>query len=82
MVSPSYLNSLASSVDARSAVSVAAACRLFDEARYRDAAAEFEWASDLYGSAGREEQSGISRRAMERARKVHAAQASIWDQHP
>jgi len=56
--------------------------RLFDEARYRDAAAEFEWASDLYVSAGREEQSGISRRAMERARKVHAAQASIWDQHP
>ena len=29
--------------------------RLFDEARYRDAAAEFEWAGDLYRSASQRE---------------------------
>lgn len=29
--------------------------RLFDEARYREAAAEFEWARDLYRSAGQRE---------------------------
>lgn len=29
--------------------------RLFDEARYRDAAAEFEWARDLFRSSGRSE---------------------------
>lgn len=56
--------------------------RLFDEARYREAAAEFEWASDLYRSAGRKEPSGVSRQAMERAQKVHAEQASIWSRHP
>jgi hypothetical protein len=56
--------------------------RLFDEARYRDAAAKFEWASDLYRSAGREELSGISRQAMERARQVHVEQASMWSRHP
>ena len=26
--------------------------RLFDEARYRDAAAEFQWAADLYRVSG------------------------------
>jgi tetratricopeptide (TPR) repeat protein len=52
--------------------------RLFDEAKYRDAAAEFEWASDLYRASGRQELSGISRQAMKRARQVHAHQAYIW----
>jgi tetratricopeptide (TPR) repeat protein len=47
--------------------------RLFDEARYRDAAAEFEWASDLYRVTGREHLSRMSRQAMERARQAHAA---------
>lgn len=47
--------------------------RLFDEARYRDAAAEFEWASDLYRVAGREDLAAVSRKAMRRAREVHAA---------
>lgn len=46
--------------------------RLFDEARYRDAAAEFEWASDLYRVTGREQLSKMSRQAMERARQAHA----------
>jgi tetratricopeptide (TPR) repeat protein len=53
--------------------------RLFDEARYRDAAAEFEWASDLYRAAGSKELSGLSYQAMERARQVHAHQANFWD---
>lgn len=53
--------------------------RLFDEARYRDAAAEFEWASDLYRATGRKELSALSRQAMKRARQVHAHQAKIWD---
>ena len=57
--------------------------RLFDEARYRDAATEFEWASDLYRAAGCKELSGISRQAMERAHQVHAHQANDWDTaHP
>lgn len=57
--------------------------RLFDEARYRDAAAEFEWASDLYRAAGNKELAGISRQAMQRARQVHAHQANVWDTtHP
>jgi hypothetical protein len=42
--------------------------RLFDEARYRDAAAEFEWAHDLYRTAGRERLAEASRHAMLRAR--------------
>jgi hypothetical protein len=52
--------------------------RLFDEARYRDAATEFEWASDLYQASGHPELSGISRQAMKRARQVHAHQANTW----
>jgi hypothetical protein len=57
--------------------------RLFDEARYRDAAAEFEWASDLYRATGRQERSGVSRQAMKRALQVHAHQANVWDTgHP
>lgn len=45
--------------------------RLFDEARYRDAAAEFEWACDLYRVAGRDHMAKVSWRAMQRAREVH-----------
>ena len=44
--------------------------RLFDEARYRDAAAEFEWASDLYRSSGRDRLAAVSRQAMTRAREI------------
>jgi len=35
--------------------------RLFDEARYRDAAAEFQWASDLYRVSGRQERAEPSK---------------------
>ncbi|MDD1478599.1 MULTISPECIES: hypothetical protein [unclassified Arthrobacter] len=49
--------------------------RLFDEARYRDAAAEFEWAQDLYRAAGRERLARDSARAMDRAREVYAQAA-------
>lgn len=45
--------------------------RLFDEARYRDAAAEFEWASDLFRTSGRDRAATASRQAMERARENH-----------
>jgi tetratricopeptide (TPR) repeat protein len=44
--------------------------RLFDEARYRDAAAEFEWAHDLYRTSGRDRLAGLSRRCMNRTREV------------
>ena len=44
--------------------------RLFNEARYRDAAAEFQWASDLYRVSGRHEQAERSRQAMERSREL------------
>lgn len=45
--------------------------RLFDEARYRDAAAEFEWARDLYRSAGyREHLARACQQALDRAREL------------
>lgn len=44
--------------------------RLFDEARYRDAAAEFEWAHDLYRTAGRIRLAEASHQAMCRARQL------------
>lgn len=44
--------------------------RLFDEARYSDAAAEFEWAHDLYRAVGRERLAVVSLHALRRARKV------------
>lgn len=47
--------------------------RLFDEARYADAAAEFEWAYDLYRTAGRARLAEASRQAMIRARQVAGA---------
>lgn len=47
--------------------------RLFDEARYRDAAAEFEWARDLFRSSGRSEaQIRASDQALIRARELAA----------
>jgi tetratricopeptide (TPR) repeat protein len=42
----------------------------FDEARYRDAAAEFEWAGDLYRTSGRDQLAKVSRQAMKRAREI------------
>jgi tetratricopeptide (TPR) repeat protein len=54
--------------------------RLFDEARYRDAAAEFQWAADLYRVSGRQQLAEQSRQAMQRSYQVHAQQ---WAQaHP
>ncbi|WP_139204866.1 hypothetical protein [Arthrobacter sp. OV608] len=44
--------------------------RLFDEARYRDAAAEFEWAHDLYRTAGRARPAKAAHQAMLRARQL------------
>lgn len=46
--------------------------RFFDEARYRDAAAELEWAYDLYRAAGRERLARLCLPALERAREVLA----------
>lgn len=52
--------------------------RLFDEAHYRDAAAEFEWAHDLYRTAGRDRLARLSLRCMNRARQVQTqAHSSI-----
>jgi hypothetical protein len=47
--------------------------RFFDEGRYRDAAAEFAWASDLYRAAGHERLARVCRQALERTRRVLAA---------
>jgi tetratricopeptide (TPR) repeat protein len=47
--------------------------RLFDEGRYRDAAAEFDWASDLYRTAGHKRLARVCRQALERTRRVLAA---------
>ncbi|WP_144662924.1 hypothetical protein [Paenarthrobacter nicotinovorans] len=46
--------------------------RLFDEARYRDAAAEFQWASDLYRVSGQHQLAEKSRQAMQYSQQVHA----------
>lgn len=45
--------------------------RLFDEGLYRDAAAEFDWAADLFHSIGRARAARSSRRARDRARELH-----------
>lgn len=45
--------------------------RLFDEGRYRDAAAEFQWASDLYRVSGQHQLAEQSSRAMKRSHQVH-----------
>lgn len=47
--------------------------RFFDEALYRDAAAELEWAYDMYRAAGRERLARACRPALERAREALAA---------
>lgn len=47
--------------------------RLFDEALYRDAAAEFQWASDLYRVSGNPDCATTSQRAMQRAWQLAAA---------
>jgi hypothetical protein len=47
--------------------------RFFDEALYRDAAAELEWAYDLYRAAGRERLAKVCWQALQRAREVLAA---------
>jgi tetratricopeptide (TPR) repeat protein len=45
--------------------------RLFQEGKYRDAAAEFEWARDLFRSCGhRHSRTQASERAMHRAREL------------
>ncbi|UZX04317.1 hypothetical protein F8G81_18135 [Arthrobacter sp. CDRTa11] len=46
--------------------------RLFDEARYRDAAAEFQWASDLYRVSGEHQAAERSTQAMQRSRQLQA----------
>lgn len=46
--------------------------RLFDEARYRDAAAEFQWASDLYRVSGKHQLAERSKQAMERSQQLHS----------
>lgn len=47
--------------------------RFFDEGRYRDAAAEFDWASDLYRAAGHERLARVCQQARERTRTVLAS---------
>jgi hypothetical protein len=44
--------------------------RFVDEALYRDAAAELEWAHDLYRAAGRERLARLCLPALDRAREV------------
>lgn len=51
--------------------------RLFDEARYREAAAEFEWARDLYRTTGHREQLvHACQQAMDRARELDSNKSS------
>ncbi|MDI2035740.1 hypothetical protein [Paenarthrobacter nitroguajacolicus] len=48
--------------------------RLFDEARFRAAADEFQWAADLYRVADQPEPAEENRQAMRRALHVHSAE--------
>ena len=48
--------------------------RLFDEARFRAAADEFQWAADLYRVADQAEPAEENRQAMRRALQVHSAE--------
>jgi hypothetical protein len=50
--------------------------RLFDEARYRDVGAEFQWAADLYRVSGHHELAECSKHAMRRSHHVHTAAES------
>jgi hypothetical protein len=47
--------------------------RFLDEGRYRDAAAELDWAYDLYRTAGQERLARVCRQGLERIRRVLAA---------
>lgn len=51
--------------------------RLFDEGLYAAAAAEFEWAQDLYHYTGRARQAETSGQARNRALDVHAQAMSL-----
>lgn len=55
--------------------------RFFDEGRYRDAAAELDWAHDLYRTAGHERLARVCREALERTRTVLTA-AGLTDHRP
>ena len=50
--------------------------RFFDEGLYTAAAAEFDWAQDLYRNAGRTRQAETSRQAKDRALTSHAQATS------
>ncbi|QDW28783.1 hypothetical protein FFF93_002480 [Arthrobacter sp. KBS0702] len=53
--------------------------RLFDEARYGEAAAEFEWARDLYRSVGqREHIVRACQQALDRSRELASPQANAF----
>jgi len=54
--------------------------RLFDEARFRAAADEFQWAADLYRVAGQPEPAEENRQAMRHALHVHSAERTTG--HP
>jgi hypothetical protein len=58
---------------AREALTRYIGVRFFDEALYRDAAAELGWAYDLYRAAGRERLARLCRPALERVRGALAA---------
>lgn len=55
--------------------------RLFDEARYGDAAAEFDWAAGLYRTSGRERSAKVSDQAKKRARELFTAQFEDFLRH-
>lgn len=56
--------------------------RFFDERRYRDAAAEFDWASDLYRTAGHKRLARVCRQALDRARRVHVSYGEFRPEGP
>ncbi|WP_223943580.1 hypothetical protein [Arthrobacter sp. StoSoilB20] len=51
--------------------------RLFDEARFRSAADEFQWAADLYRVAGHPDLAEDNRQAMRHALQVHSAERGM-----
>jgi tetratricopeptide (TPR) repeat protein len=52
--------------------------RLFDEALYRDAAAEFQWASNLHRVSGHNEHAEASLHAMQRALQLQGAHLNYF----